>query len=112
MVSPSYIGGLRMASEMIRPTVVSFLDIMLRDKDKNLRVEEIPVPEASIGKPVSSLNLKKYSQTLLLAVSAKDSWVYNPPDDYVIQPENTLIFITTPQERHEIEKILQEPGGR
>src|SRR4030043_908108 len=42
VVSPCAIGGLRMASEMVRPTVVSFLDIMLRDTGMNLRVEELP----------------------------------------------------------------------
>jgi len=26
VISPSYIGGLRIVSEMVRPTVVSFLD--------------------------------------------------------------------------------------
>jgi voltage-gated potassium channel len=41
VISPSFIGGLRIVSEMIRPTVVSFLDTMMRDKEKNLRIEEI-----------------------------------------------------------------------
>ncbi len=43
MVSPSRIGGLRMASEMVRPKVVSFLDNMLRDQENGLRVEEVTV---------------------------------------------------------------------
>ena len=38
IVSPNLIGGLRMASEMIRPAVVSFLDKMLRDKHESLRI--------------------------------------------------------------------------
>ena len=46
VVSPAFIGGLRIASEMIRPTAVSFLDTMLRDREKNLRMEEIPVPDS------------------------------------------------------------------
>ena len=58
VVSPGYIGGLRMASEMIRPTVVSFLDIMLRDRDSNLRVEEVAVPDSLAGKTISELNLE------------------------------------------------------
>jgi voltage-gated potassium channel len=104
VVSPTYIGGLRMASEMIRPTVVSFLDIMLRDKEKNLRVEEVSIPDSFVGKPISILNLKRYPQSLLLAVKTKDDWVYNPSEDYIIQPQNTLIFITNPQERSAIEE--------
>lgn len=106
VVSPTFIGGLRMASEMVRPTVVSFLDIMLRDKDKNLRVEEIPVPESFVGKAIADLQLKKYPNMLLLAVRTKDDWIFNPSDDYVIKPENALIFMATPQERQEMENIF------
>jgi voltage-gated potassium channel len=43
VVSPSLIGGLRMASELIRPAVVSFLEMMLRT-DEEWRVEEIAIP--------------------------------------------------------------------
>jgi len=46
VISPSYIGGLRIVSEMVRPTVVSFLDTMMRDKEKNLRIEEISLSES------------------------------------------------------------------
>jgi len=106
VVSPSLIGGLRMASEMIRPTVVSFLDIMLRDKQKNLRIEEVAVPDSLSGRSTSALKLKSYRHILLLAVRTKDDWIYNPPDDYTIRPGDTLIFMATPKGRHELEEIL------
>lgn len=70
-----------MASEMARPTVVSFLDIMLRDKEKNLRVEDVPIPEGSAlhGKKLGEINLKGITNALLLAVKMEDgSWSYNP----------------------------------
>lgn len=106
VVSPGFIGGLRMASEMIRPTVVSFLDMMLRDREKNLRVEEIAVPNQFVGKSISTLNLKGYPQTLLLAVKAQESWIYNPPDSHVIRPDDTLVFMTTPEGRGELERLF------
>jgi voltage-gated potassium channel len=108
VVSPNAIGGLRMASEMVRPTVVSFLDIMLRDTGINLRVEELPVPESFVGKPISALNLKRFCHVLLLAVRAKDDWVYNPSESYIIDPKNTLVFMTTPEGRDEIARFLKE----
>lgn len=108
VVSPTFIGGLRMASEMIRPAVVSFLDIMLRDKEKNLRIEEVILPDSYERRPLSSVNLKKYPHTMLLALGKKDDWLYNPPDDYVIEPGSTLIFMTTPEERLELEKIFSD----
>ncbi len=106
VVSPNLIGGLRMASEMIRPTVVSFLDIMLRDKEKNLRIEEVSVPPSFAEKPISALDIKKYPSLLLLAVKTKDDLIYNPSDDYIIRYDNTLIFMTTPEERRRFEEII------
>lgn len=106
IVNPNFIGGLRMASEMIRPTAVSFLDIMLRDREKNLRVEEFSIPDTFIGKTISALNLKRYPNTVLLAVRTQNDWIYAPTEDYVLTPQNTLIVMTVPELRDEIEKFL------
>ena len=38
VVSPNRIGGMRMASEMVRPQVVTFLDNMLHGQEKPLRI--------------------------------------------------------------------------
>ena len=108
VISPNFIGGLRMASEMIRPHVVSFLDTMLRDKDKNLRVEEIAVPQKFIGKQVAELNLKQLKQTLLLAIktSAADDWIHAPPDDYVLREKDTMIFMATLTEKSRLDQYF------
>lgn len=107
VVSPSSIGGMRMASEMVRATAVSFLDTMLRDKNKNLRVEEVSPPESFAGNPISALRLKEHPSTLLLAVKTGDAWIYNPSPDYVIDSGDTLIFMTTPEERSRLEHIFR-----
>ena len=107
VVSPAFIGGLRMASEMVRPTTVSFLDTMLHDSKNNLRVEEMPVPTTFTGKPLSSLGLRKFPGVLLLAIKNDSDWVYNPPEDYVIKQGNILVFMTTPGERSELKRLLQ-----
>ncbi|RMD86923.1 MAG: TrkA family potassium uptake protein, partial [Calditrichaeota bacterium] len=103
VISPTYIGALRMASEMLRPTVVSFLDTMLRETDSNLRIEEIPIG-CMAGQTVQSLNLSRFEHTLLLAIKKPQGWLYNPPANYVVQPEEKLICMTTPEDRIKIEK--------
>lgn len=105
VVSPGFIGGLRMVSEMVRPTAVSFLDMMLYDKEQNLRVEEVSVPDSFVGKTLSALNLKQHPHLLLLAVATKEGWTYNPPDNHVLQPGSTFICMATPEGRHELEKL-------
>ena len=69
-VSPNHIGGLRMASELLRPTVVGFLDLMLQQKSRTLRVEEIALSESSAwdGKTLADVDLHERYDLLPLAV--------------------------------------------
>jgi voltage-gated potassium channel len=106
VISPNFIGGLRMATEMVKPTVVSFLDTMLRDQEKNLRVEEYTVPEDMAGKSISELPLKDCKYILLMALKNDQDWVYAPGMDYKLEGGDTLVFMATPQERRALERLL------
>jgi len=105
VVSPNYIGGLRMASEMIRPVVTDFLDTMLRDKDKNLRIEQVNIEEKYEGKKVGDLGINDFSETLLIAIKTKDELIFKPKDDLIISKGDALIVMTTPEERIKLEKL-------
>jgi len=106
VVSPGFIGGMRMASVMLRPTVVSFLDVMLRESGQNLRVEEVKLPPSLAGKNCGALNLREYPSVLLLAIRSGENWVYNPPADYVCKPQDILVVMTTPEARASLERDL------
>lgn len=111
VVSPNFIGGLRMASELIRPTVVNFLDTMLRDRDLNLRIDEIRIPEGSpaVGRPLNGLGLEKVPHALLLAVRAEDgTWQYNPIRSQAVKAGTTLIFLGSPEDSR---KLCEELHG-
>jgi voltage-gated potassium channel len=103
-VSPTRIGGLRMASEMLRPAVVSFLDVMLRREDLALRIEELAVPGSMVGRPLAELDLTSYRTLLLLAVRSGESWTYNPSRDVLMQAGDTLVFMGSPAERRQLEQ--------
>ncbi|TBR24301.1 hypothetical protein EPO15_04315, partial [bacterium] len=45
VVDSPHIGGLRLASEMVRPITVGFLDSMIRDRTYTYRFEEVPLAE-------------------------------------------------------------------
>jgi voltage-gated potassium channel len=95
-VSPSQIGGLRMASELIRPHVVGFLDQMLKEQGSTLRVEEIEVGSASrwAGTALHDLNLKGQYNLLVLGlknVSAGAELLINPPDNAVVPSSGVII---------------------
>jgi voltage-gated potassium channel len=99
VITENFIAGMRMASEMIRPTVVSFLDKMLGDRDKNLRVEEISVNEKYAGKNLGETGMDKFQDTLILAVASSGNWTYSPKGNYTLDIGCRIVVITTPEER-------------
>jgi len=100
VVSPALIGGMRMASELVRPSVVGFLDMMLRDTNKNLRIEEVAVHAHSpfVGRTLAELDLHARTNALILAVHepGNQEYTYNPPESELLQAEATLIVMGDP----------------
>lgn len=109
VVSPNQIGGMRMVSEMIRPSATGFLDIMLRDKDKNLRVEEVSIPTGSKvnGKKMGDMNFWKTVGLFPIAIQdTSGNWTYNPSPDTIMRDGCTLVIIGNPEQRHLLEDIV------
>jgi len=96
IVSPNFIGGLRMASEMIRPTVVDFLDSMLRSSQGQLRMHQIVVTSNSTvsGKSIMESGLKdKFGLLVLGARLPAQEIEFNPPATTILNPGMTLIVM-------------------
>jgi voltage-gated potassium channel len=96
IVNPAMIGARRLASELIRPAVNEFLDQMLRDKDKKLRLEEVAVPPGSrfVGLALKDTPIRRETRALVVAVRGSDrAFAYNPDPDYVIGEGTTLIVL-------------------
>ena len=106
IVSPDFTGGMRIASAMIRPHVVGFLDEMLKS-DKRLRLEEVPVPDDFPDTPVQKLRLRS-PEYVLLAVREAHDWVFNPPQDYLLRHGQTIITMASPAGRQELELLLAD----
>jgi voltage-gated potassium channel len=107
VVSPEFIGGMRMVSEMIRPAVVTFLDMMLREREEVLRFEEIRVDEGSayVGKTIEEANIDKEAGSLLLALRRADSdkYHFNPTRSMEIMAGDYLYLIASVDRVKEIE---------
>jgi voltage-gated potassium channel len=108
VVLPHTIGGMRMASEMIRPAVVSFLDTMLREKDSTLRVEEAPVAASSHldGRQIEEGEVSRRTGALLVAIRKPDgSFEFNPPGGREIRAGEVLVAIGNPQQIAALRKL-------
>lgn len=108
VVSPEFIGGMRMVSEMIRPAVVTFLDMMLRERKEVLRFEEIHVKKGSsfAGKTVRDADIDKETGALLVALrkAGSDKYDFNPSKSTQIQEDDVLVLIATAEMVKKIEK--------
>jgi len=101
-VSAPYIGGLRMASELIRPDTTTFLDSMMRD-NSSLRVDEVTIgPTTNYrGKPITSCDVLASSDIVLVSLRrgiGERNFIFNPPPSTVVHTGDTLIVIGNPEQ--------------
>jgi voltage-gated potassium channel len=105
IVSPDFTGGMRIASAMVRPHVVNFMDKMLLSED-GLRVEEVVVPAGFAATPLGQL-LPKSRDYILMATHEDGQWHFNPSDEHLVKPGTALVLLTQPDARLRVEALLQ-----
>lgn len=95
VVLPEFIGGLRMASEMIRPETVKFLDHMLKDKERIFRVEDIKVGDNPLLKDKTLLEsgLLEKEGVCVVAIKRDNKYVFNPSKEERLKEDDFLILI-------------------
>lgn len=109
VVSPAFIGGMRLASEMVRPEVVRFLDEMLRDKEANLRIEEaaVGVRGEIVGKRLRDAAIRERCGVLIIAVRTTEGKTdYVPSGDLVLSPGLVVIAIGGPADIRRLRHAL------
>ncbi|MBM3295562.1 MAG: potassium channel protein [Candidatus Aminicenantes bacterium] len=112
VISPTFIGGMRMVSEMIRPAVTTFLDLMLRERERVLRFDEVAIPAGSrlAGRTIAEVSLEIRTGALLVAVRRGGSkeFAFNPPQTSEIAAGDVLVFIGTPEMAAELEQLAAQ----
>jgi voltage-gated potassium channel len=99
IVAPNMIGGLRMVSEMVRPTVVTFLDTMMRDR-RAIRFEDILIPAGHplVGKTLAEAKFPKIADINIIAAreNLAAEFTYNPHGDLTLKAGMCLIAVGDP----------------
>jgi voltage-gated potassium channel len=117
VVSPNAIGGLRMASVMLRPAVVSFLDEMLRVPDQTLRVDEVHVDRVPwlVGRTLADAHIGRRTGMLVVGIRTRDGeHRFNPHGSTLLNAGDILIVIGTPDQvatLHRAENLGDLPGA-
>ena len=107
VVSVPTIGALRLASAMVRPRVVDFLDAMLREPG-GTRVQEVVVGPAGAGQTLDALRLHERTGVIVFAIreAATQRHAYNPPPEQRLQAGDVLIGCADPGQVAALERIL------
>ncbi|MEZ4367081.1 MAG: potassium channel protein [Kofleriaceae bacterium] len=113
VVSPNYIGGMRMVSELIRPTVVRFLDEMLRDARAAYRIDEV---EVAAGSELAGVALRdaripeRFGMSVLAFRNQGDTlWHYNPGPDEVVGADAVLVVLGSAEQ---VARLRDAAGAR
>lgn len=112
VVSPNMIGGMRIASELLRPHVVRFLDDMLRERNVGLRIEEAEITrEGGLrGRTLRSADVRAATGALVMAIRLPDGTIeHAPKGDMLMGEGQTLIAIGTVEQ---IAKLRELSGDR
>ncbi len=109
VVSANLIGGMRMASELLRPNVTTFLDKLLSGSDPTLRLEECLVPSDShiIGKTLKEIDLYSECGVNVLGLArSNEEYVYNPNPVTALQREDVLLYIGSLKQEKRVDEFI------
>ena len=115
IVTPYTFIGHRLAQSMLRPHVISFLDVasaFRKSADLDLDLEQVPVSASSFlnSRTLGQLRLGAEYGVIVLAIQHKECIMqFNPPADVHIESGDVLIAMG---ERNKLKRLEQESKSR
>ena len=115
-ISPNEIGGRRMAALMLKPTIISFLDMITHVCEVVLDLEDIVISEKSelIGTTLKDANIPGRTGLVVLAVQKKNSMrmLFNPGPDEEMELGDSMIVLGTQDQTQMLKEIAKDKGER
>lgn len=101
-ISPDEIGGTRMASLMLRPNVMSFLDVITHAGEVVLDLEEVTILDGSelIDKKLKESRIPEKTGLIVLALKKynDEKLHFNPSSDQKLKKGDTMIVLGTKEQ--------------
>jgi len=83
-----------MVLSVLKPTVTSFLDLVMDYKQLNVEIEEVKVaaPSSYCGKKLKDTDIRKDLNLIIIAVAtSRGTMVFNPGPETVVHGLDTLV---------------------
>jgi len=97
VVSVNQIGGIRLASKLLRPAVVDFFETIMRNREEDICFEQIQIPPGSSmsGKALADSGIRGEQKLLVVAARCADAdhYTYSPGPDFQLSVGMTLIVL-------------------
>ncbi len=107
--SPYHMGGQKMAHTILHPTVVTFMELAMKE-GVDWSMEEIAVGQTSVllGVPLKDTGIRKQLNLILVAIKRADGeMLFNPSHDTPILAGDTLIALGLRKNLDALEELVQ-----
>ncbi len=114
VVSPALMGGRRLAHEIVRPAVVSFVDTLHAPSVESVEMAEVTIESGSdiASSKLRDANLRGRCNCLVIGVRGPGSerYHYNPPPEELLLPEGTLLALGNRSEIEDLRALARAPA--
>ena len=96
VVNPYKLSGLRIAQGLIRPTLIEFMDLIIRRSELSLSMEEFVVKKESTltNKTIAQSEVRSRANVIVVAVKKpREDIVFNPSSEMTIEVGDTLLLL-------------------
>jgi len=110
VMSPYVMGGKRMATAVLRPNVLDFLELAMHTDDLRMMIEELTIKPGSrlIEQNIADSGLKRDTGVTIIAIKRESGkMIANPVASEMLHEADVLIVIGTPEQ---LEKALKLAG--
>ena len=111
VVSPNVSSAIRMASVLLRPSAVSFLDIATRSSDLALRMEQVVIGETSevAGQTLMEAKIPQRTGLIVIALKKREErhgFVFNPVADTRLDAGDTVIVLGKENQISSLQRVM------
>ena len=110
VIMPDKVGGAHMASLVMKPDVMEFLDFITAEGGDNINLEDITfdsISETLKNKTLKDLEIRNKSGANIIGFkTAQGNYIVNPSAETKIIPQSKLFVLGTPEQIQKLKEIL------
>ncbi len=109
VIMPDKIGGDHMASLVVTPDLVEFVNRISLEGESTANLEEIAVedlPEQYLLNSIRDLDLRRKTGCSVIGfITSEGDYIINPPSDMILEPNSNLIILGRPEQIAKIKEV-------